>query len=104
MSKVKISKEEFKHLSRLSKLYPKKEESERIRGMLSEALDAIGMLKELDTKGVETLDHPTGDVVNVFRKDEVGHSLAQEEALSNAGSTHNGYFVVDSVFEETSDA
>lgn len=104
MPKAKISKEEFKHLSNLSKMYPKKGESERIRGMLSEALDAIQVLDELDTKGVETLDHPTGEVVNVFRKDEIRKSLTQKEALSNAKNAHNGYFIVDSVFEETSDA
>lgn len=98
--KVNLSPKDFSNLATLSNLSPSKEESDTIRNQLSEALNAMDVLNELDTKDVAPLNHPTGEMVNVYRKDEVTSSLSQKEALSNAKSTHNGYFQVDAIFED----
>lgn len=97
--KINLSLEDFSNLATLSSLSPSKEESDTIRSQLSEALNAMDVLNELDTKDIAPLNHPTGDMTNVYREDEVTPSLSQEEALSNAKSTHNGYFKVDAIFE-----
>ncbi|MBI5620037.1 Asp-tRNA(Asn)/Glu-tRNA(Gln) amidotransferase GatCAB subunit C, partial [Candidatus Gottesmanbacteria bacterium] len=57
-------------------------------------------IQTLDTSNVPETSQVTGSE-NVFRDDEVdaGRILTQEEALSNAKRTHNGFFVVKSVFE-----
>lgn len=97
--KVNLSPKDFVNLATLSNLSPSKEESDTIRNQLSEALNAMDVLNELDTKDVAPLNHPTGDMVNAYREDEITPSLSQKEALSNAKSTHNGYFQVDAIFE-----
>jgi aspartyl-tRNA(Asn)/glutamyl-tRNA(Gln) amidotransferase subunit C len=97
--KINLSPKDFSNLAALSHLSPTKEESDTIRNQLSESLNAMDVLNELDTKDVPPLNHPTGDMTNVFREDEVTPSLSQQEALSNARSTHNGFFQVDAIFE-----
>ena len=101
MSKVNLSRNDFNNLAELSNLKPTKEESDDIRNQLSEALNAMSVLNELDTKNIKPLNHPTGNTTNVLREDEVTPSLTQEEALSNAKNTHKGYFTVNAIFEET---
>jgi len=100
MKNTKLSKKEFDHIVKLSNMFPANHEKEKIRGMLGEALEAVEVFKELDTANVPTLDHPT-DLKNVLREDEVVASLSQEEALSGAVRKHDGYFVVDAVFDNS---
>lgn len=67
----------------------------------NETLNIIGKLNKLDTKKVPPTNHVTG-LSNIFRKDVVERKrmLSQKEALSNAKSSHKGYFVVKAIFNE----
>lgn len=89
MSKV-ISDQDFAHIVQLSNLEIKPEES-FLKDQLSQTAEYIKILDELDTQNVV----PTFQVnhkKNVFRSDEVGESLSQESALSQAPQSHQGYF------------
>ena len=95
-----IDKKKVLHIAKLAQLKLKPFEVEKLADQLSETLDYVEVLKELDQK-IKDLS-PTAQVTNlqnVFREDEVGPSLTQEEALSNAKKTHKGYFVTKAIFE-----
>jgi len=97
-SKTSLSIEDVKHVTDLAKLKLSEEEIKKFQKQLSAIVEFISKLNEIDTKNVE----PTGQVTgleNVFREDEVKPSLTQEEAMSNAPSTHNGYFKVKAIFD-----
>ena len=100
MAKTQLSDSDFKKLVRQSNLVISESDEKTIRPQLSEALSAVRVLDELDTKNVPTLDHPTGDLKNVWREDVVEPSLPQDLALSQAHEQHEGYVVTKAVFDE----
>lgn len=87
------------HVAKLANLPLTNAEKKKFEGQLSETLDYVAQLEEIDTKNSEPTSQVTG-LENVFREDEVKPSLSQEEALKNAKSTHNGFFKVPAIFEE----
>ena len=84
---------DIRKLAKLANLTITPEEEEKYSQELSSTLDYVNKLNEVDTTGVEPTSQVTG-LENVTREDEVRPSLTQEEALSNAKSTKNGYFKV----------
>lgn len=87
------------HIAKLANLDISKEEETKFETQLSEVLDMVSKLNELDTTGVEETSQVTG-LENVTREDKARPSLSQEEALSNAQAQHNGLFMVKGIFEE----
>ena len=83
------------HLARL-KLTPA--EKQKLSGQLSQILDYIEKLKELDVTGVEPTAHAV-PLVNVTRPDELRPGLSNEEALRNAPAHANGLFLVPKIVE-----
>lgn len=65
-------------------------------------LDTISTLNELDTQNIEATPQVT-DLNNVYREDVIDstRTFTQKQALSNATKTHNGYFVVEAVINES---
>lgn len=91
---------QVEHVAKLAKLKLSKVDLEKFKNQLSSILDLVGKLSEIDTLDV----NPTSQVTqmeNIFREDIVDEKriLSQKEVLSNAKRTHNGYFVVDAIFE-----
>ncbi len=86
------------HIAKLANLTLEKDEVEKFQKQLSEVLDYISRLNELNTTDIEPTSQVTG-LENVTRDDKIKPSLTQEEALSNAASQHNGLFRVKGVFE-----
>lgn len=95
-----ISKEEVKHIANLAKLPLTEEQLEKFTGQFQSILDLISKLNLLDTADTKPTFQVTG-LTDVFRDDVVDESrtLSQTEALKNAKRTHNGFFVVKSVFD-----
>ena len=91
MSPTRIPLDQLKHIAHLARLEidPKKEES--LATQLSETASYIDVLSKLDTKEV-TPTFQTNHLKNITRLDEVQESFSQEEALSQAPDTYNGYF------------
>ncbi len=87
------------HVAKLANLTLEKGEEEKFEKQLSEVLEYISRLNELDTTDIEPTSQVTG-LENVTREDKAHPSLSQEEALSNAKKSHNGLFQVKGIFEE----
>jgi aspartyl-tRNA(Asn)/glutamyl-tRNA(Gln) amidotransferase subunit C len=83
---------------RLARIELTSEEERRISPQLNEVLWYIDKLKELNVEGIEPTAHAV-PLENVLRADELGVSLSQDEALSNAPQTANGLFVVPKIVE-----
>jgi aspartyl-tRNA(Asn)/glutamyl-tRNA(Gln) amidotransferase subunit C len=95
MAHVEIDVKDVAHLARLA-LTP--EEEQKIGAQLSQVLEYIEKLKEVDVSGVEPTAHAF-PLVNVTRRDEVRPSLPNEDALRNAPAKANGLFIVPKIVE-----
>ncbi|MCQ3944403.1 MAG: Asp-tRNA(Asn)/Glu-tRNA(Gln) amidotransferase GatCAB subunit C [bacterium] len=96
--KLILTDDAFATLIKQANVFLSDEEAKNIKNQLSEALDAVSILKELPTDQVGKTSSASG-LSNVLREDVAQPSLTQEEALSNASVAHDGYFIVNSVFE-----
>lgn len=98
-SEPALSKDEVKKIGHLAKLPLTDDEIERLRGELSSTIEYVQILESVPTDKT-ALPPQLINLENVYREDVVQPSLSQEQALSNAKRTHNGYIVIDAVFEE----
>lgn len=92
---------DIKHLAKLSNLNVDAKEEDYFLKQFEETLKIIEGFDKLDTsKSPET--YQVTEIKNVFREDKIEAQpvLSQEDALSNARQTHNGYFVVKAIFNE----
>jgi len=96
--KSDLSLEEVKHIAKLAHLKLTDQETVNFQKQLASILNFVSALSTVDTKDVVPTSQVTG-LENVFREDEVRESLPQSDALANAKRKHNGYFVVDAIFE-----
>ncbi len=98
--KQTITLDQTKHVAKLANLQISDAEVKRLSEQLSQTIEVISELDELDTTKVKPTSQVTG-LTNVFREDQVDdfQRLTQKQALSNAKQTHQGYFVVPQVIE-----
>lgn len=94
-----LTKEEVKHIAKLAKLKLTEEEVEKFQQQLSEVLEYMKVLNEVETGGVEPTAQVT-DLENVFREDEVSPSLEPNEALSCAPAREGNFFKTGVVLEK----
>lgn len=94
---AKLSKEDVLKLARLSKLRLSDEEVEQFSGELSEILDYVEQLAQVDTSGLEPTAQVTG-LTNVTRADEIiDYHETSKELLKNAPATEKNYIKVKRV-------
>lgn len=88
-------------VAKLAKLTITAAQEEKFSTQLTSVIGYVSKIQSLDTVNVPETSQVTGSK-NVFREDVVENSrmLTQEEALSNAKNTHDGFFVVPAIFEE----
>jgi len=94
-----LSREEVRHIAKLARLKLTEEEVEKFQQQLSEVLDYIEVLNELETKDIEPTAQVTG-LENVFREDEVTPSLEPRQALSCAPAKGGNFFKTGVVLEK----
>ena len=99
-----LSKSDVDHVAKLAFLKLTKEESAKFQKQLSEVVNYVSQLSEVETSDTEPTSQTTG-LENNLRTDEVKkeRSLSEAEALSGSDNTHNGYFKVSAILEERSD-
>lgn len=95
---MSIDKETLYKVAHLARLNIKPEEEEKLQKDMSEILDWVDKLREVNTEGVEPLMHMTEEM-NVLRKDEVEASLDKNKALKNAPQTDGEHFQVPKVLK-----
>ncbi len=96
--KTILTDKAFLSLTKQANVFLTEDEAIGIKNQLSEALNAVSILEQLPTNKVGKTSSASG-LSNVFREDIVQPSFSQEEALSNANLSHDGYFVATAVFE-----
>lgn len=95
---MSIDKETLYKVAHLARLNIKPEEEQNLQKDMSEILDWVDKLREVNTEGVEPLMHMTEEM-NVLRKDEVEASLDKNKALKNAPQTDGEHFQVPKVLK-----
>lgn len=89
---------DVKHVAKLANLPLTNEEEKKLEKQLTETLEYIEMLQEVDTTKVQPTSHVTG-LENITREDKSEPSLTQKQALSNAKKLHEGFFEVDAILD-----
>lgn len=92
---MSISREQVVHVARLARLELADEEIDRLGAQLSQILDAVSKVSELDLTDVPPMSHPL-DSVNVLGEDEPRPSLPLADALRNAPDPEGSAFGVPS--------
>ncbi len=93
-----LSREDVEHIALLARLYLTEEEKERYREQLSNILDHISKLQELDTTNVQ----PMSSVVverSRLREDVAGPAMPREDLLRNAPDQADDQFRVPPVLD-----
>lgn len=95
MTKVVV---DINHVAQLSQLALNPAQTPTLTQQLSATLKTISLLDQINTSGIEPTSQVTG-LTNVTREDTVDSTrmLTQNQALSNAKQTYNGYFVVPAI-------
>lgn len=93
-----ITDETIEYVGILAKLELSEEEKEQAKKDMTNMLDYIDRLNELDTEGVEPLSH-VFPVHNVFREDIITNEDDRENILLNAPEQKNGSFQVPKTVE-----
>jgi aspartyl-tRNA(Asn)/glutamyl-tRNA(Gln) amidotransferase subunit C len=88
-----ITRDQVLHVARLARLELRDDEVEPLREQLSQILEAVSKVSELELDDVPPTSHPL-DLVNVFHADEPRPSLPLEEALANAPEREGDAFRV----------
>ncbi|MBI3386045.1 Asp-tRNA(Asn)/Glu-tRNA(Gln) amidotransferase subunit GatC [Candidatus Gottesmanbacteria bacterium] len=101
MKKKVFTPADVKKIAILAHIPVTKQEEKTLADGFSQTISVIDKLTKVDVKNIEPTSQVTG-LENVFREDEVEveRMFTQDQALSNANATHNGFFKVDRVLEE----
>lgn len=94
-SSKKLSKEDVLHIAKLANLEISEAEVEEYAKQLTDSLQYVANLEEVDT-GAVSPDFFTTDAKNVTREDvtDKRNTLTQKEALKLAHNNKKGHFVV----------
>ena len=95
---MQITDETIDYVGILAKLELSPEEKEQAKKDMTNMLDYVGKLNELDTEGVEPMSH-TFSVHNVFREDVVTNGDDSENMLANAPEKKDGAYKVPRTFD-----
>ncbi|MGH2379960.1 MAG: Asp-tRNA(Asn)/Glu-tRNA(Gln) amidotransferase subunit GatC [Candidatus Limnocylindria bacterium] len=94
-----ISRGDVEHVAHLARLHLTDEEVDRMQTQLSNILEAIETLRDVDTSHVG----PTASVIqleNVMRDDEARPGLSRDAALANAPLRDDPFLRVPTVLRE----
>ena len=93
----KLTKQQVLQIAKLADLKLSESEVTKYQKQLSQILDHIQLLNQVDTSRVKPTAQVTG-LINIIRKDKIDSCLTQKEALLNSKSKHQGYFKVPAIF------
>ena len=94
-----LTREEVLHMAALCRIALSDEEVEYLRGQLSDILEHVRALQEVDTEGVLPTSHSAG-LTSVMRDDAVSDGLEPDSTLANAPRREENFFRVNAVLEE----
>ena len=89
---------DVRYTAQLARLNLSEEEIAKFQSQISQVLNYVEKLKEVDVTGVEPTAH-TYPTFNIFRQDEARPWFEPQMALSNAPRQANDLFIVTKVVE-----
>ena len=95
---MKINRELLDKMAHLSRLEFDEKDAEKMMQDMTEIVEWVEKLKEVDTDGVEPLTTMSHEV-NALREDTVKEHLSHERALLHAPKKDTDYFRVPKVLE-----
>ena len=96
---MKITEDLIKYIAELSRLTLSDEEKERAKKDLTDILDYMEKLNELDTADAKELIHPFNEA-NRFRTEDFINEDQREAMLENAPDAKGDYFKVHKTVEQ----
>ena len=93
-----ITDETIDYVGILAKLELSDEEKEQAKQDMTNMLEYVSKLNELDTENVEAMSHAF-PVKNVFREDVVTNTDDREQLLANAPEQKDGCYKVPKTFD-----
>jgi aspartyl-tRNA(Asn)/glutamyl-tRNA(Gln) amidotransferase subunit C len=93
-----LSKQEVQHIANLARLSLSEKEIELYQKQLSDILDHVDALQQLDTSKVD----PTSGLRvedSRLREDVAGQAMSREDLLANAPETRDDQFLVPPVLD-----
>jgi aspartyl-tRNA(Asn)/glutamyl-tRNA(Gln) amidotransferase subunit C len=93
----KQNKSYFTHLAHQLRFDLSDQEAQDIAEEFNVLIDQIDLLNKIDTDGVEPMVYPFEEPTSFMREDVANHILSAQEALKNAPSSKNGFFVTKKV-------
>jgi aspartyl-tRNA(Asn)/glutamyl-tRNA(Gln) amidotransferase subunit C len=94
-----ITPDLVRHLGVLARIQLNDDEVTRLTSELDAIVDNIAKVSEVATADIVATSHPI-PLSNVFRPDEVGHTLTHEQVLQNAPDQADGRFRVTAILGE----
>lgn len=94
-----LEPKDVRHLAALSRLCLDETEERRIVADLAAILEMVDALAAVNTEGIPPADQ-RAPFTHGLRDDDVGISLAQDEALANGPHVVAGYFRVPRILKE----
>lgn len=95
---MSVEDNDVKYVANLARLQLTDEEATRFKRDLNKILEHMETLNELDTEGIEPLEHVT-DATAPLRRDQALPPLGHNDALKNAPDADSDYFRVPKVIE-----
>ena len=86
-----ITREEVLHVARIARLELTDDEVTRFQEQLSEILDAVSKVAELDLTDVPPTSHPL-EIANAWAEDEPRKCLSLDDVFANAPDRDDDYF------------
>lgn len=87
----------FKSLAKQLRFELTDEEALSIADEFTVLINQMNLLNAIDTQGVEPMVYPIEEATSFMREDVADQILSAQEALKNAPSSKNGFFVTKKV-------
>ena len=95
---MKLTREEVQRVAMLARLRLTPEDEDRLTEQLSNILQYVGKLNQLDTSGIEPFIHAV-DIANPMREDTITNEPSADALLANAPEQENHFFQVPKIIE-----
>ena len=95
---MKLTEADIKRIARLARIAVTEQETQTIRGELSDIFQLIETMQAVDTKGIVPMSH-SQDMVQRLREDRVTESNQRELFQSVAPQVDAGLYLVPKVIE-----
>ena len=93
-----LKRSDVEKIAHLARVQVSNDELDAVAGGLSDILELVAQMEQVDTRGVVPMAHPL-HMVQRLREDEVTEANQRERFQAVAPATENGLFLVPRVIE-----